>query len=100
GEHGVVVDRDHAAGAGVAEQLAVDAGDAGDQPVGRGRLDQVGETAAAALGGERERAVLGEAARIDERGDVLARRAAAGGVAAGDRGGAGGVETDRVARLD
>jgi hypothetical protein len=52
-------------------------------------LDQVVELAAGALGGDRKAAVLGEAARIDQVGDVLAGAAKAGGVAAVDRARAG-----------
>src|SRR6185436_20830932 len=81
-------------------QLGVDGADTGEQAVGRGGLDEIVEAAPPALRGEGERAILGEAARIDERGDVLARGAVAGVAAARDGGGASGVEADRVARAD
>ena len=87
GEDGVVVG-EHGAGARLAEELAVDPGGAADQAVGRRLRDQVLDLAAAALGGDREAAVLDEGAGIDEVGDVLARGAAAGRVAALDRLGA------------
>ena len=77
GEHGVVVGHDDAARALVAEQVAVDAADAGDQAVGGRALDQILERAPAALGGDRQRAVLDERARVAEVVDVLARGALA-----------------------
>ena len=97
GQDGVVVGEDRAGGA-LAEQLAVDPGGAADQPVGGGALDQLLELAAAALGGDREAAVLDEAAGVDEVGDVLARRAAAGRVAPLDGLGARRVLGQRPAR--
>ena len=66
-------------------QLAVDPRRAGDQPVGGGAGDQLLDLAPPALGGDREPAVLDQAARIDQVREVLARRAPAGGVAALDR---------------
>ena len=56
-----------------------------DQPVGGGLRDQVLELTPAALGGDREAAVLDQRAGIDEVGDVLASGAAAGGMASLDR---------------
>ena len=50
----------------------------GDEPVGGRALEQLAQLAPRALGGDREPAVLDEAARVDEVGDVLARRAATG----------------------
>ena len=58
---------------------------AGDQPVGGRAGEQLAGLAAHALGGDREPAVLDQAARVDEVGEVLARRARAGCVAALDR---------------
>ena len=84
GEDGVVVGED-GAGAALAEELAVDPGRAGDQAVGGGAGDQVLDLASPSLGGDRETAVLDEGARIDQVGEVLARRASAAGVAALDR---------------
>src|SRR3546814_10242888 len=53
---------------------AADRADAGDEAV-RGRaLDEVLQLAAATLGGDHERAVLHEAAGVDEVVDVLAGR--------------------------
>ena len=53
----------------------VDAADAGDHAVGRRVADQVVERATAALRRVRQRAVLDEAARVAQVGDVLARGA-------------------------
>ncbi len=80
----VVVGED-GAGAAVAEELPVDARRAADEAVRGGAVDQVLELAAAALGGDREAAVLDERAGVDEVGDVLAGGAAAGVVTAADR---------------
>ena len=65
--------------------VAVDRADAADQAVGGRVGDQVVEVAAAALGGDDERAVLDERAVVDEVGDVLARRAPAAARGAGRR---------------
>ena len=97
GQHRVVVG-EHRAGGALAEELAVDARGAGDEAVGRRARDQVVDLAAAALGGDREAPVLDEGAGVDEVGDVLARRAAAGRVAARDGLGAGRVLGQRPAR--
>ena len=97
GQHRVVVGEDRAGGA-LAEQLAVDPRGAADEAVGRGARDQVLELAAAALGGDREAPVLDEAAGVDQVGEVLARRPAAGGVAALDRLGPRRVLGQRPAR--
>ena len=83
GEDRVVVG-EHGAGASLAEEVAVDAAGAGDEAVGRGALEQLGKLAAGPLGGDRQPAVLDEAARVDEVVDVLARGAPAGGMAALD----------------
>ena len=80
GQDRVVVGEDRAGGALGREEVAVDAGGAADQAVGGGAGDQVVELAAAALGGDRVAAVLDEGAGVDQVGEVLARRAPAGGV--------------------
>ena len=98
GEDGRVVGHDDGARSLGAERLAVDAADAGDHAVGRRVADQVVELAPAALRGERERAVLDEAAGVAQVGDVLARGAQAEGVALGDGVGTAGVGEQRLAR--
>ena len=90
GEDRVVVGEDRAGGA-VAELLRVDGADPRDQAVGGRALEQLAELAARPLGCDREPAVLDEAARVDQVGEVLARRSRAGGVAPLNRLGAGGV---------
>ena len=83
GEDGVVVGHHRAADVGVAEQVAVDAADAGDHAVGRALVDQLLHRAPAPLRGDHQRAVLDEGAGIAE---VLARspgRCAAAWPAAG-----------------
>ena len=97
GHHRVVVGDDGAGGPLVVEEVAVDPGGAAEQAVAGGVGDQVVELAAAALGGDREAAVLDEAAGVDEVGEVLAGGAPAGGVAALDRGGPSGVLGQRPA---
>ena len=97
GQHRVVVG-EHGAGGSLAEELAVDARGAADEAVGGGARDQVLELAAPALGGDREAPVLDEGAGVDEVGDVLARGAAAGGVAPLDRLGPRRVLGQRPAR--
>ena len=62
----------------------VDRADAGDDAVAGRVLDQVLQRAAAALGGEGERAIFDEAAGIAELLEVLARRALVGLAAARD----------------
>ncbi len=90
GEDRVVVGEDRAGGA-VAELLGIDGADPRDQAVGGRALEQLAELAAPPLGRDREPAVLDEAAGVDQVGEVLARRSRAGGVAALNRLGAGGV---------
>ena len=68
-----------------AEQSAVDAADAGDDPVGGRVRDQVVELAARALGGDGQRAIFDETAGVAEIGDVFARRAQAERVTLVDR---------------
>ena len=97
GQHGVVVGNHHAAGGIRAEFFRVHGGDAGDQAVGRGVADEVVDRAAAALGGDGERAVFDERTFIDELGDVLARCALVGLAAALDRGRAVFIQRDGVA---
>ena len=96
-EHGCVVGHQGAARHLGAEQRAVDGADAGDEAVGRRVRDQVIDGAAAGLGRVRERAVLGEAVRIDEVCDVLARAAQSEGVPLGHRLGPRRVMRQRVA---
>ena len=96
GEHGVVVGQHGARAALVAEQVAVDACRARDEPVGGGARDQVGQIAAKSLGGDREPSVLDERARVDEILDVLARGASVACVPAFDRIGARRVLGERA----
>ena len=80
GQHGVVVGHHR-------DRPAVDRRGAQDQPVGRGARDEVIQRAAAALRRDGQRAVLDEAARVGQVGDVLPGRSAPGGVASrGDLG--------------
>jgi len=81
GQHRVVVG-EHSARRGLAEEVAVDTGRAGEQAVGRGAGDQVVDLAPAALGGDREAPVLDEGAGVDELVEVLPGRAPTGRVAA------------------
>ena len=74
GQHAVVVGHHR-------DRTAVDRRGAQDQPVGRGARDEVIQRAAAALRRDGQRAVLGEAARVGQVGDVLPGRPASGGVA-------------------
>ena len=74
GQHAVVVGHHR-------DRPAVDRRGAQDQAVGRGAGDEVVERAAAALRRDGQRAVLGEAARVGQVGDVLPGRSAPGGVA-------------------
>ncbi|MGX1040664.1 hypothetical protein AB7M41_000370 [Bradyrhizobium diazoefficiens] len=85
-EHGVVIGHDDAARALRAELLAIDGRNAHDEAVGRRVLDEVVELAPAALGRDREAAVLHEGAVVDELRDVLAGGALVGVAAALDRG--------------
>ena len=73
GQDGVVVGDDRA-GRPIAGQLAVDTRRAADQPVSRRPRQELVEVAAAALGGDREAAVLDQAALVDQVIEVLARR--------------------------
>ena len=96
GEHGVVVGQHGARAALVAEQVAVDAGRARDEPVGGGARDQVGQIAAKSLGGDREPPVLDERARIDQILDILPRGSPVACVPAFDRIGARRVFGERA----
>ena len=73
GQHRVVVGHHR-------DRPAVDRRGAQDQAVGRGAGDEVVERAAAALRRDGQRAVLGEAARVGQVGDVLPGRPPPGGV--------------------
>ena len=84
GEHRVVVAQHGAGGALGAVEVRVDARGAADEPVGRGALDQLFCGAAHPLRCDGQRAVLDEAALVDEIGDVLARGSPAALVALGD----------------
>ena len=64
GQHRVVVGDDGAPGVLVVEAVAVDPGRATHQAVGRGAHDQLVDVTPAALGGDGEPAVLGEAAAV------------------------------------
>ena len=70
---------------------------AADEAVGRGVGDEVVDRPAAALGGDDHRAVLHEAAGIEEVVDVLPGGAVPGLAPPGDRVGPGVVEADGVA---
>ncbi len=80
-----------------AKQVAVDAADTGDHPVGGGALDQLVNRAAAALRGDHQGRVLDEGAGVAEVLDILAGGALAGFAAARDGVGPGGVEADFMA---
>ena len=71
-------------------------GGASDQPVGGGVAQQVIEGSSISLGGDRQRAVLDERARVAQIGQVLPGRAVPVAVAAGNRLGTGFVEYERV----
>ena len=83
GQHGVVVGHHGNARALRAEGRGVDRARASDEAVGRRVALQIIQAAPAALRGHGECAVLGEAAFVEQGGDVLARRALALGVARG-----------------
>jgi hypothetical protein len=85
GEDRVVVGEDRGARRLLAEVARVDRADAGDDPVARRPLDQLLEAAPRPLRRQRERAVLGERARVAQVRDVLARRAQPGRTALRDR---------------
>ena len=89
GEDGVVV-RQHR------RRVAVDGADAGDEAVGRRPGDEVVELPTSPLRCDHQRAVLDEAARVDEVVDVLAGRALPGAAASLDRIGTCLVEADGV----
>ncbi len=84
GEDHVVVGEDRARRR-VSESIAVDPGGAGDQPVRRRPLEQLTKLTAGPLGSDREAAVLDEAPRIDEVGEVLAGRPPVASMALRDR---------------
>ncbi len=84
GEHGVVVSDDETASAIGRKAVAVDAAEAGHDAIGGRIADQVVARPARRLRGDRKRAIFEEAARVDQRGDVLARRAMVGLAAPGD----------------
>ena len=93
GQHHVVVRRHD-------DRVAVDAGDAADQAVGRGVADEVVEVAATPLSRNRERPVLDEGSGIDEVGQVLTGGALTASVAAANCVGPGRVPPELVAPLD
>ena len=98
GEHGVVVGDDHAAGALRSEQVAVHRGEARHDAVARRVADEIVLRPARRLRRDRERAVFDETLCIDERGDVLARRAMIGLAAPRDGFRAVLVEAERLPR--
>ena len=98
GQHGVVVGDHHTACLLGADLVGVDGGDAGDQAVGGRVLDQVIELAAAALRGDRQRAVFDERPGIDQLRDVFSRGALVGLAPSLDRCRATGIERVGVAR--
>ncbi len=81
GQDRIVVRQHGAARPFVIEEVPVHPADAGDEAVGWRVRPQVFGVAARTLGGHDQAAVLLEAARVAQVLDVLARRAAAGGVA-------------------
>ena len=95
-EHGVVVGQHGARTALVAEKVAVDAGRARDESVGRGARDQVGQLASKALSGDSETPVFDERARVDQILDVLPRGASVACVPAVDGVGARRVFSKRA----
>ena len=90
GEHHVVVGQRHA-------RTAVDLAHAAHEPVGGGARDQLLAWASALLGGEQQRPILHERVRVEQVGDVLARRAVAALVALRDSVGPRRVQADLVA---
>ena len=97
GQDRIVVRQHGTASSLVAEEMPVHPADACDEAVG-GRVGaQVVLVAAGALGGYDEGAVLLEAAGVAQVLDVLARRAAAGGVPAFGGSGAARIEGRRLA---
>ena len=96
-QHGGVIGHDDGARALLAELRAVDGAHARDHAVGRRVGDQVVHAASARLRGNGQRAVLDEAALIAKIGDVLARAAAALGMAFGHGLGPGGVQREGMA---
>ena len=84
-EHRVVIGEDGARRGLVAEEIAVDAGGAGDQPVGRRPLDQLLQIAPAALRGDRVTRRTRRSVPGSTRSSRFSRAVrAAGGVAALD----------------
>src|SRR6202000_3430412 len=81
-------------------RLAADRADAPDQAVGRRALDQLLAGAPLLLSGEHERAVLDEAADVQEVVEVLARGAPALGVAPAHGLGPAVVAADLVALVN
>ncbi len=95
GEHGVVVGHHRACGALDADQLAVDACRAGDEPVSRSVGLEVGALAASLLGCEGEPAVLLERPGVAQRRDVLPGGSLAAAVPLRHGVGSGGVGEER-----
>ncbi|SKU02095.1 Uncharacterised protein [Mycobacteroides abscessus subsp. abscessus] len=98
GQHGVVIGQHGACAAVSAEQIAVDACGPGHQSVCGCAGDQVGEFATAALCGNGESSVFHERSGIHQIGDIFARGATAGRMAACNRIGASGVLCERTSR--
>ena len=84
GEDRVVVGEHRAVRALLADQRAVDARSAGDEPVGRRAADQVVDTAPSALRRDRQAAVLDEGALVTQVVEILACGPASGRVPGGD----------------
>ena len=99
GQDGVVVREHGAAGPFLAEEVAVDPADAGDEAVGRRVGDEVLGAAARPLGRDDEAAVLLEAARVAQVLDVLPGRPPPAGVPALGGRRAAGVEGGQRRRL-
>src|SRR5579872_7507558 len=100
GEHGVVVRHQDTVGFRlILEQVTVDGADARNHSVGGRVLHQVLDSSAAALGGDHDRAVLDERARVAQVLDIFARGALNGFTAPRDRLRPGSIEAERVPLL-
>src|SRR4029453_18807165 len=97
GENGVVIRHHATAGSGRSEEVGVDGRHASDEPIGWRALDELRQTAALSLGGDRQCSILDEAAWIAHVVDVLPGRALSRRPAPGDGRGPGRIEATRVA---
>jgi len=83
-QHRVVIREHRAVRASLADERSVHPGGPGDEPVSGRAMDEIVDTAPAALRRDRQAAVLDEAPVITEVCDVLARRSAPCPMAGGD----------------